>query len=187
MVSSIVRVSEAESCDSTALLYVRGISMAAARSRPSRLTRKRPKTKIQKPKSKFTVGKDTTYGRPKDKDGFIDYEAALNERMGKGVKPDENAVVLLWQALGLAPGRANMPAEFFKRLGVPAAGTGRLPHRRANFAKERLKINDEDKLSEVYAHQAPGREAALTAKQYPNIAAWLAANEKPLAVAIEAN
>jgi len=34
------------------------------------------------------VGKDTTVvSGPVDKHGHIDYEAALNERLGKGVKP----------------------------------------------------------------------------------------------------
>src|SRR5262245_13501250 len=73
-----------------------------------------------KPAPKFPVGKETTYVTgPLDEDGYIDYEAALNDRLGKGVSPDKNANVLLWKALGPTPeGGRRMPAEFFKRLGI---------------------------------------------------------------------
>ena len=50
-----------------------------------------------KRKPKFTVGKETTYVTgPLDKDGYIDYAAAVNKRMSAGIKPDDNANVLLW-------------------------------------------------------------------------------------------
>src|SRR6516164_99531 len=73
-----------------------------------------------KPAPKFPLGKETTYVTgPLDKEGYIDYEAALNDRLGKGITPDKNANVLLWKALGPTPeGGAGMPAEFFKRLGI---------------------------------------------------------------------
>src|SRR6516225_7646102 len=73
-----------------------------------------------KPTPKLPIGKETTYVTgPLDKEGFVDYEAALNERLGKGVTPEKNANVLLWKALGPAPeGGAGMPAEFFKQLGI---------------------------------------------------------------------
>ena len=68
------------------------------------------------PAPKLPLGKDTTYVTgPLDKDGYIDYEAALNDRLGAGVAPEKNANVLLWEVLGLMPeGFNRMPAEFFK-------------------------------------------------------------------------
>jgi hypothetical protein len=65
----------------------------------------------------FTIGKDTTFVTgPIDKDGYIDYVAALNERRN-GVTPDNNANVLLWKAFG--PKTEKVPAaEFFKLLGM---------------------------------------------------------------------
>src|SRR5262245_6181014 len=57
--------------------------------------------------------------KPADKDGNVDYEAALNDRLGKGVTPEKNANALLWKALGPTPeGGPGMPAEFYKRLGI---------------------------------------------------------------------
>ena len=62
------------------------------------------------PAPKLPLGKDTTYVTgPLDKDGYVDYAAALNERLGKGVTPANNANVLLWKALGPHPEGATMP------------------------------------------------------------------------------
>src|SRR5258708_6226725 len=73
-----------------------------------------------KPAPKFPLGKETTYVTgPLDKEGYIDYETALNDRLGKGITPEKNANVLLWKVLGPRPeGGKGMPAEFFKRLGI---------------------------------------------------------------------
>ena len=50
------------------------------------------------------IGKDTTYVTgPIDKDGYIDYEAALNERLGKGITAETNCNALLFKAIGPRP------------------------------------------------------------------------------------
>src|SRR5262245_14343689 len=75
----------------------------------------------KKPKGKWTVSKETTYvTEPLDKDGYIDYAAALNERLRQGVTPANNANVLLWKAIGPHPEGTTMPPEFFVWLGIPA-------------------------------------------------------------------
>ena len=93
---------------------------------------------------KFSVGKETTYVTgPLDKEGYIDYEAALNDRLGKGVTPENNANVLLWKALGPTPdGGKRMPAEFFKRLGIeePRPGGAYFIGIKA-FIKDHLKLD----------------------------------------------
>src|SRR5438876_478985 len=72
----------------------------------------------KKPRGKFTIGKETTFvSGPLDKDGYIDYVAALNERMSKSVTPENNANVVIWKAFGPHPESATMPPEFFKWLG----------------------------------------------------------------------
>src|SRR6516162_7270368 len=74
----------------------------------------------EKPAPKLPLGKETTYiTEPLDKDGYLNYEAALNDRLGKGITPEKNANVLIWKALGPHPeGGKGMPAEFFKQLGI---------------------------------------------------------------------
>ena len=55
-------------------------------------------------RSTFTVGTETTYVTgPLDKQGYVDYVAALNERLREGITPENNANVLIWQALGPRP------------------------------------------------------------------------------------
>src|SRR5262245_32819830 len=70
-------------------------------------------------KPKITVGKETTYVTgPLDKEGYVDYVAALNQRLSKGVTPENNANILLWKSFGPKPEGAAMPAAFWKWLGI---------------------------------------------------------------------
>src|SRR5688572_27262724 len=73
----------------------------------------------KKPAPKLPVGKDTTFvSGPIDKNGYIDYEAALHEILSKGVTTDNNVNVLLWKAFGPKPeGGDGMPPEYFKQIG----------------------------------------------------------------------
>jgi hypothetical protein len=71
------------------------------------------------PKPKFKLGKDTTFvDGPLDKDGYVDYETALNERLRGKIKPEDNAVVLLVQAIGPKPEGNELHADFYKWLGT---------------------------------------------------------------------
>lgn len=139
-------------------------------------------------KPKFPVGKDTTVvSGPIDKNGFIDYEAALNERLSKGIKPETNANVLLWKALGPKPEGGNpMPEPFFKLLGIdePPEG-GEYFVSFTTFAKEVLQVEPED-LQHVWSNPSYAGKRVWVEKDYPDVAAWLKANEKPLAVVHEA-
>jgi len=141
-----------------------------------------------KPVPKFPLGRETTYVTgPLDKEGYIDYEIALNERLGKGIVPEKNANVLLWRAWGPAPeGGKGMPAEFFKRLGIkePPRGGDYFIGLRA-FMADHLKLNP-DEFNAIYDQQGWAAQRPWTAKDYPHLAAWLKANEKPLALVIEA-
>jgi hypothetical protein len=141
-----------------------------------------------RPAPKLPVGKETTYVTgPLDKQGYIDYEAALNDRLGKGITPEKNANVLLWKALGPTPeGGAGMPAEFFKRLGIeePPKGGAYLIGLHA-YMKDHLKLGPGE-FDAIYDQQTRATQRPWAAKDYPHIAAWLKANEKPLAVAVEA-
>src|SRR5262245_22238384 len=99
------------------------------------------------PVPKLPVGRDTTYvAGPIDKNGYIDYEAALNAILSKGVTPDNNANALLWKAWGPKPeGGDGMPAEYFKQLGIeepPPDGEYFIDLGR--YLKDVLQINPED-------------------------------------------
>lgn len=118
----------------------------------------------------------------------VDYEAELNDKLGKGVTPETNANVPLWRAFGPRPeGGSGMPAGFYQRLGIaepPADGTYFVDFGR--FARERLKV-DPDDMQAVFDEQDAARKRPWTAADHPRIAAWLTANEGPLALAVEAS
>jgi hypothetical protein len=141
-----------------------------------------------KPVPKLPVGKETTYFTgPLDKQGYIDYEAALNHRLGKGITPAKNANVLLWKALGPTPeGGKGMPAEFFKRLGMekpPRGGAYFIDL--AAFLLEQRKV-EPGQLETFFDQEYRATQQPWTAKDYPHLAAWLQANERPLALVVEA-
>src|ERR1700730_5384270 len=71
----------------------------------------------EEPVRKWAIGMETTYiTEPLDDEGYIDYETALNDRLGKGITPEKNANVLIWKALGTRPeGGEEMTKEVFKR------------------------------------------------------------------------
>ncbi len=141
-----------------------------------------------KPPALLPVGKETTIvTEPIDKNGFIDFEAALNDRLGKGITPEKNANVLLWKAHGPKPEGGNgMPPEFFKRLGIPEPpAEGNYFIGLHKYMKETLQLDVND-FQAIYAHQNVAISRPWNAKDYPEINLWLKANEKPLAIVHDA-
>jgi hypothetical protein len=156
---------------------------AVAQAKPS------PKDDAPKQrKPRFTISKETTYVLgPVDKDGYIDYATALNERLSQGVTPANNANVLIWKAIGPRPEGALMPAEFYKWLSIdkpPENGDYFIGLEK--YLKEHLKIDDPEQAEAIRDQQTRSTQRPWTAQQYPHIAGWLKMNEKPMAVLIEA-
>jgi hypothetical protein len=143
------------------------------------------KTKTKKGKGTFTIGKETTFVTgPLDKDGYIDYAAALNDRLRQGVTPDNNANVLIWKALGPNPEGVTVPEGFFQHLGMqkpPKEGEYFIGL--SHYAKEHLKLEPGAAIDEDLKRCL---QRTWTPKDYPNLASWLKANEKPLALLLEA-
>jgi hypothetical protein len=140
------------------------------------------------PVPKFPLGKDTTYVTgPLDKEGYVDYQAAVNERLAKGITPNRNANVLLWMALGPAPAGADqgMPAEFFTLLGMGAPPKeGEYFIGLQAFCQKHHDWLYEGRISadRYWVSQRPWRPDRL---RY--LIDWLNHNEKPFALAIEAS
>jgi len=142
-----------------------------------------------KTKPKFTISKETTYVKgPLDKDGFIDYATALHERMSKGITPENNAVVLLWKAMGPNPRGVKMPAYFFDWLGMEA------PPKNGNYfvdferyLKEQIKDITAKQKEKLIDQLEEACKRVWTAEQYPHVAGWLKLNETSLAVVVQAS
>ena len=149
-----------------------------------------PKKEAAPPKRKpmFTIGRETTYiTGPLDKDGYVDYVTALNERLREGVTPQNNANVLLWKAFGPHPDRVTMPPGYFKWLQIPSPPEkGDYFVDGTHFLKEHLKAQGLERTEKLYDAMEKTAARPWKAKDYPEIAEWLKVNEKPLAVVIEA-
>jgi hypothetical protein len=142
--------------------------------------------KADRRKGKITIGKETTYvTAPLDEDGYVDYAAALNERLGQGVTSANNGNVLLWKAIGPRPDGTDMPAKFFQLMGMqrlPEAGDYFIDLK--PYIKDRLKMDKAEEAIDNELQQV--KQHPWKSNEYPHIASWLTANEKPLVLVIEA-
>jgi hypothetical protein len=148
-----------------------------------------------------TIGKDTTYiTSPLRPDGYVDYVAALNERASRGVTPENNAAVLFRQAMGPARIRVKDRAEYFKMLGISA-----LPGEGDYFIDFDAYSDDHPEPAKRTETPIQGDTTIVDPKQdrflqsihatsrpwskseFPIVAAWLTANEKPLSLIIQAS
>ena len=130
----------------------------------------------------FTICKETTYiTEPLRNDGFVDYVAALNQVSSQGVTPESNAAVLFWKAVGPGEIVPEYREKYFQMLGIPP-----LPEKGDYFIDlDALRAGRRFNYTWDQLTQAGTRP--WSAKEFPVIAAWLAANEKPLAMLLDAS
>ena len=148
----------------------------------------------------ITVSKETTFiEEPLDEEGKVDYVAALNAISSDGVTPENNAVVLFWQAFG--PGRPSeqIPDRFFAMIGMerplkdgryliaeedyrprePAAGDANAEMELAESDKE---TNSADECHKQLSHAA---KFPWSRDERPVVAEFLDLNTVPLEIIIE--
>ncbi len=124
----------------------------------------------------ITLSKQTTVATaPLRADGYVDYAAALNERNGQGVTPENNAAVLLWEAVGPKAIDPTDRLQFFKMLGIAP-----LPEKADYF-----RVLDYVDLQET-AREDRARNRGWTKDEFPVIYRWLSENQKPLDLIIDA-
>jgi len=128
-------------------------------------------------RSPIPVSRETTYvAGPIDERGYVDYAAALDERLGRGVVPQENFVAALWQIVGPTYQGKKVPAAYFAALGIapPEAG-GRYYVSYETFAKQ----FDDHVLSGYDFSNLVERagERPWTSDEFPRVALWLGLND----------
>jgi hypothetical protein len=140
---------------------------------------------------KVVVSKETTYFTgPLRKDGGVDYVAALNRRCSKGVTPENNAAVALWQAVGPKGIDKKIRKRYFEMLGIPEPPeSGQYLTWYEDFPeyKEAAKKPNGDeafhrKVWELYDEAV---KVPWSRKDYPLWARMLERNEKPLQVLVD--
>lgn len=116
--------------------------------------------------------RDTTYfTKPLRPDGSVDYIAAINEQLSKGVTKENNAVVLLAQAFGPELFDKKRSEQALKVLGV------------------KLPVNGKYLQSSEIAGMTITSELARRwkAKESPKVAAWLNENKETLDLIVAAS
>lgn len=134
----------------------------------------------------FAMSRETTViTGPLDKDGYPDYETAINEKLRGKIKPEDNACVRLCDAWGPSPeGGRPMHADYWKWLGrecPPEKGDAFVDAFKYFKANGRADFQDTD--YDVHSNLNRGPWAAAA---YPDYVAWLNANEKALAAVTDA-
>ncbi|MEN6459049.1 MAG: hypothetical protein ABFC63_08970 [Thermoguttaceae bacterium] len=153
-------------------------------------------TSPAKTRGRVTISKATTYiTEPLRPDGYPDYLGALNQQASRGVTPENNSAVLFWKAMG--PGEIAKPCRerFFKMLGIPV-----LPETGDYFISsermfERWMAAKEQAILQLNAkgvNAFPEQFQLImmrpwTKREFPHWHDWLARNEKPLALLVEAS
>lgn len=142
---------------------------------------KTPAPEAARKRGTFTASKGTTYvTSPLTATGHVDYVAALNERLKKGVTPETNANVAIWQVIGPTPwDNTKVPPGYFEAMGVsapPADGSYFVGLQ--VYANRVLGPVGAQNVSEMMKSHS---DRPWTRNQDVTIAGWLEANEKPLA------
>jgi len=139
----------------------------------------------------FTISEQTTHVTgPVDSDGYIDYAAALNDRLGKGIAAKDNANVLIVKVVGPSPSGTKLLAEFYERLGIPEP-----PTQGDYFTGLSAYLDRHVKFEPGTAHTAKQdildmmlqlMETPWKSADHPHVQSWLKANEQSLVVAVQA-
>ena len=167
-------------------------------ARPAR--RRRPAARRpggrEKPTVAITISKETTgITEPLRKNGYVDYLLVLNGRFTQGVTPANNAAALFWKAAGPAEIRPGDRQQYFALLGIPP------PPEKGDYlvGLDKYLTRSQDKTRGKYGNikgktkgdTSPLLHPAMTRpwskQEFAELAALLAAREKPLALVVEAS
>lgn len=152
-------------------------------------------TPYEQPRVLVTISKQTTYiTEPLRKDGFVDYLAALNQRCREGITQENNATIPLLKAIGLGKIAPKHRDEYCRMLGIkllPEKGDYYVDleeYVHALKAKEKpvaeLGEKDHDAISEQLTK---AMKRPWSKKEFPVLAGWLAANERPMVLLVAAS
>ncbi len=144
----------------------------------------------------YTISEETTYiTGPLQKDGSVDYVAALNRRSSQGVTSENNAAVPFWKAVGPEEISPEYRDKYFRMLGIPPlpekgnyfVDLDNYVARRKNSAKPPDAKPEAGTPDNAWDLLNLAMRRPWSPQEFPVLAQWLAANEKPLALVVEAS
>jgi hypothetical protein len=150
---------------------------------------------LARPNSDVTISKQTTYiTEPLRADGLPDYEQYVRQKESEGVTPDNNAAVLLFQAIWPSELEPEQYEAVLKELGlheIPAAESALQALHSDATRKQVLAWMPKTNAGDAEPEPDPVIDRALdhswTAQQIPPLAKWVDANQKPLDLIVEAS
>ena len=125
-------------------------------------------------KPAYRVSRETTYLTEPVVNGQVDYVAALNEEGSQGITPENNAVVLLIQAVGPRDIPVASRGEYFERLGIAV-----LPETGDYFVPSG-QIIQSDRDAWKRFKEVSKTHRAWQRHEYPLVAEWLDRNHNAL-------
>lgn len=125
-------------------------------------------------RSKITIGRDTTVvDGPLDSAGYVDYAAALDQRLK--IPAGDNFIAALWENIGPTFDGRPVQAEYFAALGIetpPVQGEYFISAREFEF-RSPIKFDTDEFNDQGNAALNP-----WLPKELPLMAAWVGANER---------
>lgn len=138
------------------------------------------------------ISRETTFlTEPLGPDGYVDYRAALENAASRGVTPDNNAAVLIWQAVGPSTVVRHHESEYFKLLKIdPPPVSGPYFRPVSAFRIKPLPPNlspgqPDPNNPQWQLYKASSRP--WSKQEFPAVAAWLKANSASLQQARKAS
>lgn len=130
------------------------------------------------------ISKETTYiTKPLRKDGTVDYFTTLREQHKKGVTPENNAAVLLWQVFNPNEVDSKIASRFFKELEMP------IPSKENYLSISPYSVSEGEDEKELARHEQLCDFAISNpwkSKDFPELASWVKLREKQIKIIEEA-
>jgi len=156
---------------------------------PGQAATKAKAQSTQKPRRVLvTISKETTYiTEPLRPDGYVDYLGALNRRFSEGVTPENNAAVPFLKAMWPADIKPERRGEYCALLGVPRLADDGDYYLTVDKYAKRLPAGVLQAPEKPFDQLSLAMRRPWSKQEFPFLAAWLAANEKPINLLVEAS
>lgn len=132
----------------------------------------------------FKISPETSYiTEPLTKEGRVDYGAALNQMMKKGVTPETNAAVYYWRAIG--PNPDGFESEEFLENLKQELGTDPFSTNGSYMVKFSPPQKEVAAGQDPFANYNAALDAPWKSGKYPSVKKWIDLNQKPLEIVLE--
>ena len=177
------------------LAFVAAVASCLPAGQPEPSKTPASKMPVKRAPGGIIISRETTFiTGPLRKDGSVDYAAALNARYSQGVTPENNAAVLLLQAMGPGEIDDRRRPQFFEMLGIaPLPEKGRYLEPFRDYFERKTAGDGPSKESAAtdVSDRALAQRERITVRPWspkdsPIAAAWLEENQRQIDLIVEA-